>query len=98
MDPQGKAIPFVVGQDLLRITFPNGDPKKGLFYQCLAFCQIFLMFVREVTAAQDLICRGEDVAAVKQPMFFEEEGFCVQKFAELPLLPLDPHLPSFGYL
>eukprot|EP00913_Durusdinium_trenchii_P010054 g9434.t2 len=33
VDSKGEAYPFVPGQDLLRITFPEGDPKQGIFYQ-----------------------------------------------------------------
>ncbi|CAJ1371951.1 unnamed protein product [Effrenium voratum] len=35
VDATGKEIPFVVGQDLLRITWTNGDPKQGIYYQYL---------------------------------------------------------------
>jgi len=32
-DPEGKEVPFIPGEDLLRITWAEGDPKKGVFYQ-----------------------------------------------------------------
>jgi len=35
VDPQGNEIPFRVGDDLLRITWVEGKPEKGIYYQYL---------------------------------------------------------------
>lgn len=30
---RGREVPFIPGEDLLRITWAEGDPKKGVFFQ-----------------------------------------------------------------
>ena len=35
VDPQGKEVPFRVGEDFLRVSYQDGDPKKGIDYQYL---------------------------------------------------------------
>lgn len=33
VDPSGKPVPFTPGDDLLRVTWNDQDPKKGIYYQ-----------------------------------------------------------------
>ncbi|CAJ1400276.1 unnamed protein product [Effrenium voratum] len=35
VDPQGKEVSFRVGEDFLRVSYQDGDPKKGIDYQYL---------------------------------------------------------------
>lgn len=35
MDPQGNPVTFIPGEDLLRITWNQGDPGQGMYYQYL---------------------------------------------------------------
>ncbi|CAK8985385.1 unnamed protein product [Durusdinium trenchii] len=54
VDAEGRTYPFVPGLDMLRITFPEGDPKQGLFYQYM---------MRKVAQ------KGSDGEVVKTPAY-----------------------------